>query len=67
MENFQLIYTQTATLTNLAYFPALQTTYSGYGGESGTFFPGTSYQFDAIQPKYRIYQLYSFRKPAVRS
>jgi TonB-linked SusC/RagA family outer membrane protein len=39
---------QTATMEKLAYFPALQTTYSGYGGENGTFFPGTPYQFNAI-------------------
>jgi TonB-linked SusC/RagA family outer membrane protein len=42
--------TQTATFEKLAYFPALQTTYSGYGGESGIFFPGTPYQFNAINP-----------------
>lgn len=40
--------TQTQTFERLAYFPALQTTYSGYGGESGTLFKGTPYQFNAI-------------------
>ena len=39
---------QTYTLEKLAYFPSLQTTYSGYGGESGTLFAGTPYQFNAI-------------------
>ena len=42
--------TQTQTFERMAYFPALQTTYSGYGGESGTFFAGTPYQFQAINP-----------------
>ena len=42
--------TQTGTLEKLAYFPALQTTYSGYGGEQGVFFPGTPYQFTATNP-----------------
>ena len=41
---------QTGTLEKLAYFPALQTTYSGYGGEAGVFFGGTPYQFNAINP-----------------
>jgi len=41
---------QTATWEKLAYFPALQTTYSGYGGEVGTFFAGTPYQFDGTNP-----------------
>jgi TonB-linked SusC/RagA family outer membrane protein len=41
---------QTHTIEKLAYFPALQTTYSGYGGESGTLFSGTPYQFQAINP-----------------
>ncbi len=41
---------QTTTAEKLAYFPALQTTYSGYGGEQGTFFPGTPYQFVATNP-----------------
>ncbi len=38
------------TIENLAYFPALQTTFSGYGGEGGTWFNGTPYQFTAINP-----------------
>jgi TonB-linked SusC/RagA family outer membrane protein len=42
--------TQTQTFENMAYFPALQNTYSGYGGESGTFFAGTPYEFQAINP-----------------
>jgi TonB-linked SusC/RagA family outer membrane protein len=41
---------QVCSWTNLAYFPALQTQFSGYGGETGTFFPGTPYQFDATNP-----------------
>lgn len=43
-------FTQTGTMEKLAYFPALQNKFSGYGGEAGTFFPGTPYQFDAINP-----------------
>ncbi len=41
---------QTGTLEKLAYFPKLQTTFSGYGGEQGTFFAGTPYQFSATNP-----------------
>ncbi|HTQ66314.1 MAG TPA: SusC/RagA family TonB-linked outer membrane protein [Puia sp.] len=41
---------QTATFEKLAYFPALQTTYSGYGGEVGTFFGGTPYEFQGTNP-----------------
>lgn len=41
---------QTVTMERMAYFPALQTTYSGYGGEQGTFFSGTPYQFSAVNP-----------------
>ena len=36
---------QTTTSESLAYFPALQNTFSGYGGESGPFFTGTPYAF----------------------
>ena len=43
-------FNQTATVERMAYFPALQTTYSGYGGESGVFFGGTPYAFNAINP-----------------
>jgi TonB-dependent SusC/RagA subfamily outer membrane receptor len=43
-------FTQTVTAEKLAYFPKLQTTFSGYGGENGVFFPGTPYQFNAINP-----------------
>jgi TonB-linked SusC/RagA family outer membrane protein len=46
----QITLTQTTTMEKLSYFPALQTTFSGYGGESGVFFPGTPYQFTAINP-----------------
>ena len=42
--------TQTQTFEKMAYFPSLQTTYSGYGGESGVFFAGTPYQFNATNP-----------------
>lgn len=42
--------TQTQTLEREAYFPALQTTFSGYGGESGVFFGGTPYAFNSINP-----------------
>jgi TonB-dependent SusC/RagA subfamily outer membrane receptor len=42
--------TQTATFEKLAYFPALQTTYSGYGGEVGPFFAGTPYEFQGTNP-----------------
>jgi TonB-linked SusC/RagA family outer membrane protein len=42
--------TQTGTLEKLAYFPKLQTTYSGYGGEQGVFLAGTPYQFNATNP-----------------
>lgn len=57
--------TQTQTFENMAYFPALQTTYSGYGGESGTQFKGTPYQFDAINqytgfPNYIPYENQQF-------
>lgn len=42
--------TETQTFENMSYFPALQTTYSGYGGESGVQFKGTPYQFNAVNP-----------------
>lgn len=42
--------TQTATEERLAYLPKLQNQFGGYGGESGVFFPGTPYQFTAINP-----------------
>jgi TonB-linked SusC/RagA family outer membrane protein len=41
---------QTGTIQRMAYFPKLQTTYSGYGGETGVWFGGTPYQFNAINP-----------------
>ena len=41
---------QTATWEKLAYFPSLQTTYSGYGGEVGPFFTGTPYAFLGTNP-----------------
>jgi TonB-linked SusC/RagA family outer membrane protein len=41
---------QTGTLQRLAYFPKLQTTFSGYGGESGVFFGGTPYAFNSTNP-----------------
>ena len=41
---------QTVTDERMAYFPKLQTTYSGYGGEQGTFFAGTPYQFNSTNP-----------------
>jgi TonB-linked SusC/RagA family outer membrane protein len=41
---------QTATAERLAYFPALQEQFSGYGGEQGTFFSGTPYAFTAVNP-----------------
>jgi len=41
---------QTVTAENEAYFPALQTTYSGYGGETGPFFQGTPYAFNSTDP-----------------
>lgn len=41
---------QAVTLEKMAYFPALQTTFSGYGGETGSWFDGTQYQFNAINP-----------------
>jgi TonB-linked SusC/RagA family outer membrane protein len=47
---FSVNVNQTCTMEKLAYFPALQTTFSGYGGESGVFFPGTPYQFTATNP-----------------
>ena len=41
---------QTTTSESLAYFPALQNTFSGYGGESGPFFTGTPYAFTSTNP-----------------
>jgi TonB-linked SusC/RagA family outer membrane protein len=41
---------QTVTAENMAYFPALQTTFSGYGGELGVFFAGTPYAFNSTDP-----------------
>ena len=41
---------QTTTLERMSYFPKLQTTYSGYGGEQGTFFSGTPYTFNSTNP-----------------
>ena len=41
---------QTATIERMAYFPKLQTTFSGYGGETGVFFGGTPYAFNSINP-----------------
>ncbi|HWB28176.1 MAG TPA: SusC/RagA family TonB-linked outer membrane protein [Chitinophagaceae bacterium] len=41
---------QTVTAEEMAYFPSLQTTYSGYGGELGTFFAGTPYAFNSTDP-----------------
>ncbi|HVX52198.1 MAG TPA: SusC/RagA family TonB-linked outer membrane protein [Chitinophagaceae bacterium] len=41
---------QTVTAEQMAYFPALQTTYSGYGGETGVFFGGTPYAFNSTDP-----------------
>jgi TonB-linked SusC/RagA family outer membrane protein len=43
-------FTQTGTMEKLAYFPALQNQFSGYGGETGIFFPNTPYQFNATNP-----------------
>jgi TonB-linked SusC/RagA family outer membrane protein len=45
-----ITFNQTVTVERMAYFPALQTTYSGYGGESGVFFAGTPYQFNSTNP-----------------
>jgi TonB-linked SusC/RagA family outer membrane protein len=42
--------TQTATRENVAYLPQLQNQFGGYGGESGEFFTGTPYAFNAINP-----------------
>ncbi len=41
---------QTTTIERMAYFPALQDTYSGYGGELGVFFGGTPYAFNSTDP-----------------
>jgi len=41
---------QTVTKEDEAYFPALQTQYSGYGGELGVFFGGTPYAFNSTDP-----------------
>jgi TonB-linked SusC/RagA family outer membrane protein len=41
---------QTTTFERLAYAPQLQNQFGGYGGEGGTYFTGTPYQFTAINP-----------------
>jgi len=43
-------FSQTVTEERLANLPKLQNQFGGYGGESGVFFPGTPYQFTAINP-----------------
>ena len=47
---FSVNLTQTVTAEHLAYAPALQNSYSGYGGESGTYLAGTPYQFLGLNP-----------------
>jgi len=47
---FTVNLSQTVTAEHLAYPPALQNTYSGYGGENGTYLAGTPYQRTGINP-----------------
>jgi len=51
---------QTTTMEQLAYFPALQNTFSGYGGEQGAFFYWHPICFYCNQSLYRFYKLYPF-------